>query len=499
MKIIYLDLDSLRPDHLGCYGYHRNTSPNIDSIANEGVRFTDCYASDIPCCPSRTAMMTAQFGIHNGLICHYGSAGDVHHEGATRGFISRLSKETLPGFLRNHGHYTASISPFPERHGAWTFNAGFMETINTGMCGMESAEDVTPTALDWINRNANQNNWFLHLNYWDPHMPSRVPEGVPNPFENEPLSDFYTQEEIDRQLGLIGAKMPHIVEKTYFNYNQGNVRPRWPGAPNRAYPRCPEQIRTMGDIKKIVDEYDASIHYLDSHLGQIFDACKQAGIWDDLTIVINADHGENLGELGIYGDHRTADYITTHIPLIVRHPGGKQGHVDTGLHYHLDLAPTLAELIGQAPLEVWDGASYAPAILNGNPCGHKALVVSAGWGTAQRSVRSENWFYTHTYHDGYNLFPEIQLYDVNQDAHQIHNIAEAHPEVCQNLESTLVSWRDQMLDTMPYAGTPDPMDVVLQQGGPIQNSVLTGLIENLEENGRMADVQKVCDRYASEL
>ncbi len=55
MKILYLDLDSLRPDHLGCYGYHRNTSPHIDAIAQEGVRFTNCYASDIPCCPSRTA------------------------------------------------------------------------------------------------------------------------------------------------------------------------------------------------------------------------------------------------------------------------------------------------------------------------------------------------------------------------------------------------------------------------------------------------------------
>ena len=250
MKILYLDLDSLRPDHLGCYGYHRNTSPNIDNIAREGVRFADCYASDIPCCPSRTALMTAQFGIHNGLICHHGAAGDVHDEGATRGFTSRLSKETLPGFLRTHGHHTASISPFPERHGAWTFNAGFMETINTGMCGMESAEDVTPTALDWIDRNANRADWFLHLNYWDPHMPSRVPEGIENPFTQDPLSDFYTEEEIARQVNLVGAQMPHLKEKAYRNYNHGNSGARWPGAKKRAYPRCVESICTREDVKK---------------------------------------------------------------------------------------------------------------------------------------------------------------------------------------------------------------------------------------------------------
>ncbi len=55
MKILFLDLDTLRPDHLGCYGYHRNTSPNIDKIAENGVRFNNYYCSDAPCLPSRAA------------------------------------------------------------------------------------------------------------------------------------------------------------------------------------------------------------------------------------------------------------------------------------------------------------------------------------------------------------------------------------------------------------------------------------------------------------
>ena len=58
MRILYLDLDTMRPDHLGCYGYHRNTSPNIDRIAAQGVRFTNYYCTDAPCLPSRTALMT---------------------------------------------------------------------------------------------------------------------------------------------------------------------------------------------------------------------------------------------------------------------------------------------------------------------------------------------------------------------------------------------------------------------------------------------------------
>jgi len=60
MRILYLDLDTLRPDHLGCYGYHRDTSPNIDRIAAEGVRFNNCYTPDAPCLPSRASMTTAE-------------------------------------------------------------------------------------------------------------------------------------------------------------------------------------------------------------------------------------------------------------------------------------------------------------------------------------------------------------------------------------------------------------------------------------------------------
>jgi arylsulfatase A-like enzyme len=66
MRILCLDLDSLRPDHLGCYGYHRDTSPNIDRIAREGTLFEECYCSDAPCLPSRTALMSGRFGIHTG-------------------------------------------------------------------------------------------------------------------------------------------------------------------------------------------------------------------------------------------------------------------------------------------------------------------------------------------------------------------------------------------------------------------------------------------------
>jgi arylsulfatase A-like enzyme len=119
MRILYIDIDSLRPDHLGCYGYHRDTSPNIDALAQEGTRFTNVYATDVPCAPSRTAMWTGQFGFRNGLVSHGGTSGNTFIQGSDREFQSRLGQNSWMAALRNAGLRTATVSSFGERHSAW--------------------------------------------------------------------------------------------------------------------------------------------------------------------------------------------------------------------------------------------------------------------------------------------------------------------------------------------------------------------------------------------
>lgn len=119
MRIIYFDIDTLRPDHLGCYGYHRNTSPNIDKIANEGSIFTNCYASDAPCLPSRASFFTGRFGIHTGIVGHGGTAADMRLTGKERGFDDNYLRNNWVSILRSAKYYTLSISPFAERHSAF--------------------------------------------------------------------------------------------------------------------------------------------------------------------------------------------------------------------------------------------------------------------------------------------------------------------------------------------------------------------------------------------
>ena len=172
MRILYVDIDTLRPDHLGCYGYHRDTTPNIDAVAAGGVRFSNVYASDVPCLPSRTALVTGMFGIRNGVANHGGLAADLASWGPERRFSSRLASGSLPAVLMQAGYHTASISSFPLRHSAPWWTSGFMEAMNlTGGYGLERADEVLPGALDWLTRRGQADSWFLHVHLWDPHTP----------------------------------------------------------------------------------------------------------------------------------------------------------------------------------------------------------------------------------------------------------------------------------------------------------------------------------------
>ena len=98
-RIIYFDIDTLRPDHLGCYGYNRNTSPNIDKIASKGTIFTECYVSDAPCLPSRASLFTGKFGIHTGVVGHGGTTADLTITGKERLNVSFA--QALPPLTRN--------------------------------------------------------------------------------------------------------------------------------------------------------------------------------------------------------------------------------------------------------------------------------------------------------------------------------------------------------------------------------------------------------------
>ncbi|MDA0839650.1 MAG: sulfatase [Planctomycetota bacterium] len=450
MRILYIDIDSLRPDHLGCYGYSRETSPNIDQLAERGTRCTNYYCSDAPCLPSRTALFTGRFGIHTGVINHGGLEADIRPQGRERKFSNKGPYRTWMTSMSNAGHYTAMISPFPARHAAWQVLDGFRETYDSGKNGNELAEEVSPTAIKWLKEHASEENWFLHVNFWDPHTPYRTPEEYGNPFEDDPAPDWLTVQMIREHRESFG---PHSARELH----------GW-GPGDGKWPRTPDEITNRADFKKWIDGYDAGIHYADHHAGLLLEELDQQGILEDTVVIVSADHGENQGELNVYGDHQTADYITCRVPLIVAGPGIKEAHVDDGLHYNVDLAPTVTKMVGGIPAPKWDGESFLPALTKGTDAGRPYLVVSQGAWACQRAVRFDQWMLIRTYHDGLKDFPDVMLFDIAADPHEVNNLAEARHDVVGRGLRLLDEWIDENLSKASNAS--DPMWHVIEEGGP---------------------------------
>ena len=486
MRILFLDLDTLRADHLGCYGYHRATSPNLDRIAAGGVRFDGYYCSDAPCLPSRAALFTGRFGIHTGVVNHGGVCADLRLQGAERGFADRCQQDNLPAFLRAAGLRTATISPFAERHGAWWFYAGFDEIYNTGRRGQESAEHVTPTALRWIDQHAREDDWFLHVNYWDPHTPYRAPAEFGNPFADAPLPPWPDEAAIAAHQQAIG---PHTARE--IGMYDDTVQPQ--------YPRYVGAVRNLHDWRRHIDGYDCGIAYMDSHIGRVLNALADQGVLDDLAVIVTSDHAENQGELGIYAEHATADHATCRIPMILRWPGGASGVAEAGLHYNLDLLPTLAALLEREPRATWAGESYAPALLRGDPCGRDALVISQCAHVCQRSARFGDWLYTRTYHDGYHLFPDEMLYNIANDPYEQRDLASTSPEVAAQGARVLAQWHDAMMASQLDGYDTDPLQIVLGEGGPYHaRGHLGHYCERLEATGRGWAVPELRRRHPGE-
>jgi len=495
MRIVYIDIDSQRADHLGCYGYHRPTSPNIDRIAAGGVRFDNYYVTDAPCLPSRTAMWSGRFGIHIGVVNHGGTAADPFVEGPRRMFGSTLGSTSWMSCLRKLGHKCVTVSPFGERHSAWHWYAGFSEIFNTGKRGIETADEIFPVADQWLRRHGREEDFFLHVNCWDPHTPYRAPDEYYRFFRDEPLPAWYSEEIRRRHWAGVG---PHSAREVG-GYDD---------APAPQWPKQPMVIDSMDAARKMFDGYDAGVRYADDHIGRLMNTLADLGVLDETAVIVSADHGENLGELNIYCDHQTADHITSRVPLIVKwptlHAGAERSaapaspRVDRALHYHFDFAATLIELLGGTVPDNWDGVSFANAFRRGDDNeGRDYLVLSQGAWSCQRAVRWDDFLCIRSYHDGYHCFPDHMLFNVRDDPHEQHDLAARHPELVARAMAMLDQWHADMMRTATHPT--DPMWLVMREGGPHHTcGYLTKYCERLRNTGRGHWADELLRKHASE-
>ncbi len=490
MRVIMFDIDTLRADHMGCYGYGRPTTPVMDEVARDGVRFDHYYCPNAPCLPSRASMVTGLYGIHNGIVGHGGTAADLHLQGRNRSFTDDVSENSFFMQFRRAGMHTVSFSTFAERHSAWWFNAGLHECYNVGNRGGESADMVTPHVLDWLERNGKKDNWMMHVHYWDPHTPYRAPDDCENLFTGQPLSDDWITEDIFKEHLLhIG---PHCANEIYM----------WHDTPSPACPKHPGRLRTLAEAKHFLDLYDAGIRFTDDNIGQIISWLKANDLYnDDLAVIITSDHGEDIGEFGIYAEHGLADEPVCRIPLIIKWPGMRQGAVAKGFHDNVDLLPTMRELLN-TPLITWDklkhdGVSFAKTLKDGTDCSKDYVVLTQCAHVCQRSVRFDDYLYMRTVHGGYHLIPDELLFNVKDDPHELHDLSKERPDLCDRGARMILDWTDRMMKSSRY--NEDPMWTVMREGGPEHcRGQLKNYINRLKGTEREYGIPLLLEKYGEE-
>ena len=448
MRIIFFDIDCLRPDHLGCYGYPRPTSPTMDAIAKEGVRFEHCYCSDSPCLPSRTAWASGRFGIRNGVVSNVGAGARFRIRTTSYGGPQK-DNEMFMRHLRAHGYEPISFSNFADRHSAMWFATGWTEFHTPNLKGGgETAEEVNEPVLRWLRHSAKRENYLLHINYWDVHRCYKMDASWADRFKGTPAPDWPDEETIGRHQSIAG---PFTA--------QGQFK-----SGKSPFPLMPDSIASRKDFEHMITGYDAAIAYVDHHMKMVLDELDRQGVLDDAVIIISADHGDAFGEHGIYSDHVCADECIHRIPLILRWPGlTPPGHACDALLYNVDLPPTLCDLLDIPIPEDWDGRSFAENVKGQPGLDREYLVWGHGLYTVQRAVRTKTHLMIRTYDDFGYPFEQVELYDMESDPYQTRNLREERPDIVRQCDHYLTDWVHEQLSKGHVI--PDSMWAILQERG----------------------------------
>jgi arylsulfatase A-like enzyme len=274
----------------------------------------------------------------------------------------------------------------------------------------------------------------------------------------------------------------------------------WNDFDNPNFPRHPGKVSTMAQMKTFFDNYDCGIKYTDDQVGMIVNLLKEQGIYDDVCFVITSDHGENMGELGLYAEHGTADEPTCHIPMIIKWIGGASGMVDREFHDNTDLCPTVSELLGVSVDGGYryDGISYAQTVKEGAKQGRENLVLTQCAHVCQRSARFGDYIYIRTVHGGGHLYDDEMLFNVKEDPHQLRNIVKERPDLAAQGAKIILDWVDAQMKVSIY--DTDPMWTVMREGGPEHaRGEIGAYMKRLEGTARDYGVAALAEKYPWEV
>jgi len=447
VKVILFVIDTLRADHLSCYGYRRRTSPNIDRLADQGVLFSNAYPSDVPTQPSFTALLTGQRGINTGVVSH-----------STTENLSDAAP-FLPQIIgsRGKGYATAAVSTLFIMK-KW-FARGFQWYMNPvaatpARIQQVDADEINDMAIPWIRDHADR-DFFLFVHYWDPHTLYYPPEkyrrlyykGDPCDPKNRSLEPAKKQREL----------WPHT-----YNF----LRRIRPGEED------------ITDVEYVIAQYDGEITYADENVGGLMRALDEAGITEDTMVILTSDHGESLDDHHVYFDHPNVYEPTIHVPLIIRQPGRipKRRRVDA-LVQLIDIPYTILETLDIPIPPQLEGRSLTPLLRGQGKEGYPEIYCSQGLWTAKRAIRTaEGWKLIKTIDPTFWETPETELFNLKRDPGETRNLADEETDIRDELELRMARWVEARLKKRP-----DPLRLIASIGLPCLK-----FVENAREQMKTA-------------
>jgi len=459
-NLLLITLDTLRADHLSSYGYPRETSPVIDRLAAEGVRFAEPSVQWPKTGPSMASIFTATYPKDNGIVRRIGVPLPCRFEMLAE-LLQRQGYAThavvANGALASDFYFDQGFDTFIE---TWKLKPGNESTEGSGSEDPETdrpglelldpnrAGSVTELAVGLLDRIARERTeedrpFFLWVHYLDPHAPYTPPGEWSGRFQGDEHWSPEPKVHID----------PEKATQQMYGIGREQV------------------LDGRDELAFYVARYDAEIAYNDHQVGRLLEALEARGLMEETLTVVSSDHGESLGEHHYYFDHGRFGFQTClKVPLIFHYPGVLKPRVDETPVELIHLAPTLLEVAGvELPGGVWmQGRSLTPRLRGGEPrdaaagdpenlavhrSGH--AFAEAGWEVDnrwQKVVRDGRFklIYAQSLPEQRWIAGEgvrFALFDLVDDPGETTNVAAEHPQDLERLQRVL--WRWENADPFP--------------------------------------------------
>lgn len=460
-NILMILVDDLKPN-LGCYGDNVAISPNIDRLADEGVRFSRAYCNQAVSVASRYNLLTGVRSTTSGLYNFGFEFRDVYPDATT-----------LPQFFMNAGYHTEAIGKiFHVGHG----NTNDKASWSIPHHAEKIVEYLLPvsTGRELTREEAFFENTRMHVPKLPPNR--ELPRGAawesPDVLDEAYGDGRIATHAIDRlrelnknpnqpffmALGFARPHLPFCAPKKYWDmYNPDNL-------PMPQYEKDPENapkmaIKRGGEIdqfkpipagqyvfpdsltRKLIHGYYASMSYMDAQLGRVIDELKRLDMFENTIIVLWGDHGWHLGDHGYWTKHTNYEQANT-IPLIVVAPGiGKPGSSTGQLTETVDIYPTLTALAGLGEPVVSqpiDGISLLPVLKDPDKkIRDHAYHTYPHGGYIGRAIRTERYRLVEWKNWNDNADVVYELYDYDVDPLETKNIANTQPKIVEQLKKIL--------------------------------------------------------------